>query len=710
MPPTQNPVRMAIFEEFLDAYARIPRAQQGKVSKFLRQFRANPAHGSIHYEKIHEFVDPNLRTVRIDKAYRAVVLRPEKGNVYVLLWVDHHDEAIRWGRNKRIAIHPETGTLQVLAGEAAATDPRPPTQDDEPKLFESIRDRELLRLGVPESMVAAVREVIEADELDGLEDALPPEAYEALFFLAEGESLEDVERAMAAAPEPTVDPEDFDAALERDATRRRFAVVQEDEELEAMLDAPLEKWRVFLHPAQRQLVYRSWNGPIRVLGGAGTGKTVVAMHRAAYLAEQVFTHDDDRILLTTFTRNLAIDIGENLRKLCAPSALERIEVVHLDRWVARLLQRAGYESEIAYWGHGSKLQPLWEKAVALDRTEHTAAFLREEWERVIQAHGCQSWDDYRRARRTGRGTRLNRRQRREIWPVFEEYRHQLRRAGLREPEDALRDATALLQQGKVHVGYRSILVDEAQDMSTAAFTLLRQIIPTERPNDLFIVGDAHQRIYRRKVILSHAGINVRGRRGRRLRVNYRTTEEIRRYAVSLLEGVDVDDLDGGSDTTRGTRSLMHGNPPTVRQFDTFDQEVAAIAEWVSQDLPRRSCLVARTNALRDRYERAMKEQGIPTYRIRRTQAEDRSIKGLRLATMHRVKGLEFDRVVLAGMNDHLMPYRHLLEQSEDRGIRRETENRERALLYVAVTRARGEVLVTAVGEASAWICAGEYAD
>ena len=696
--------RVAIFDEFLDSFARIPRAQQKKVNKFIRLFRSDPTRASINYEKISTFADDNLRTARIDQTYRAIVLHPERGDVYVLLWVDHHDRAMDWARNKRVAIHPETGTLQVLSGEAMEAPPREPTKEEQPGLFDKIRDRELLRLGVPETMLAPVREVVKPDQLDSLQATLPPEAHEALFFLADGESLEEVEKAMAVSPPPEpVDPGDYAAALQREATRRRFVEVEDDEELEAMLDAPLDKWRVFLHPAQREVVYRRWPGSVRVLGSAGTGKTVVAMHRAAYLAENLDLRDGERILFTTFTRNLAIDIAENLRKLCSTRTYGHIEVVHMDRWVANLLKRAGYDYELAYWGASAKLQEAWDRAVALNRSDMSREFLRDEWTLVVQEHGCDTWDAYKKAPRAGRGRRLTRKQREQIWPVFEEYRNQLERRGLREPGGALRDATALLDQGKVRVAYRCIIVDEGQDFGTAAFRLLRAVIPQERENDLFIVGDGHQRIYRRRVVLSHAGINVRGRRGRRLRVNYRTTEEIRRYAVGLLEGVSVEDLDGGEDTTRGTTSLVHGNPPTVVAADTFEQEADAIARWAAGEHLSRTCLVARTNELRDRYEQAMQARGLETYRVRRSEPDRRDAPGLRVATMHRVKGLEFDRVVLAGANEGVLPLRGVVDRSEDRAVRKEAEDQERALLYVAVTRARAEVLITTHGRASAWV-------
>lgn len=702
MTALQNKFRVAIFDEFLDAFALIPRAQQKKVNRFVRKFREDPTADSINYEPIHDFKDPNLRTARIDQAYRAIVLKPEQGNIYVLLWVANHDDAHAWARNKKVSIHPETGALQVITAEDVQLAPAPKSVPAAEPLFEQLRDRELLRLGVPESMLIAVRQIVGADQLEELRQLLPDEAYEALFFLSEGDSLEEVEKAMAVVVEPDVNVEDFEAALQRDASKRRFVMVEDDSALEAMLDAPLEKWRVFLHPSQRKLVYRNWNGPVRVLGGAGTGKTVVAMHRAAYLAEKVFKHPDDRILFTTFTRNLAADIEANLKKLCSPEVAARIEVVHVDRWVADLLRRAGYEYEIAYWGGPGKLKKLWADAMTLAPTgDFPDSFYRDEWELVVQPEGCETWEEYKQAPRAGRGVRLSRGQRKAIWPVFEEYRHRLEKHSLREPEDALRDAAALLERETIRATYASVAVDEAQDMSTNAFRLLRRVVP-EKQNDLFIVGDGHQRIYRRTVTLGRAGVNIMGR-GRRLRINYRTTDEIRRYAVALLEGVEVDDLDAGRDTTKGYKSLMHGDPPEVVIAASFEEEVDAIAEWLKAGDVDRACVVARTNDLRDRYKKALGDRGLQTCEVRRSAPDDPSKPGVRLATMHRVKGLEFDRVVVAGMNADLMPWSLAMSRSEDSAVRRETEQMERSLLYVAITRAKRAALITAHGEPSPWV-------
>ena len=432
-------------------------------------------------------------------------------------------------------------------------------------------------------------------------------------------------------------------------------------------------------------------------------QTVVALHRAAYLAEKVFNQPGDRLLFTTFTRNLAADIEANLERLMGPEALARVQVVHLDGWVAGLLRRAGYRYEVKYWGQGQTLQNLWEDALTLGSGMGFArSFYRDEWELVVQPQGCESWEDDKKASRSGRGVRMSRAQRKAAWPVFEEYRHLLEKRGFREPEDALRDATAMLRQGKVRLELRSILVDEAQDMSTNAFALLRAALGVERANDLFIVGDGHQRIYRKRVVLSRAGVNIRGR-GRRLRINYRTTDEIRRYAVALLEGETIDDLDAGTDSTRGYRSLMHGDVPELQVHPTFDDEVEAIARWLTGvELPD-ACLVARTNQLVERYANALEDRGIPTWKVRRSVADDPSKPGLRVATMHRVKGLEFDRILIAGVTEEAMPLKARIERSGDQAMRREAELMERALLYVALTRARKAALITAHGKLSGWV-------
>ena len=700
---------VAISSDFLTAFSKIPKNQQAKVLDFISKFRKNPLMPGIHYEKIQHSKDPNLRSVRIDKSHRGIVFRAKAGNVFMLLWVDHHDRAYQWAKNKVIKVHPELGSIQVF--EVSSEDRIPPEIDKTKKekfLFSDIKDKDLLKLGVPEDLIPMVRNIKDETELDQLSYQLPEEAYEALFFLASGFSLDEIYRELGIQEKETpINTEDFEKALTDPNSKRRFYVVEEELELASILNAPLEKWRVFLHPSQRSLVERNWNGPVRVLGGAGTGKTVVAMHRAKWLAENVLNGENEKILFTTFSRNLAEDIKENLRKICKEEILKKIEVVNLDKWVSDFLRRNGYDFEIDY---GKRSNTLWEKALDLAPEELNLppSFYREEWERVIQPQSITTLSEYLKAQRIGRGIRLSRKARKLIWPVFEEYRILLKENGLKEPDDAMRDARILLENKGDILPYRSIIVDEAQDMGEQAFRLLRQMIPGgDKPNDLFIVGDAHQRIYRHRVVLSHCGINIRGR-SKKLKINYRTTEENRKWAIGLLEGLKFDDLDGGIDDQKGYKSLLHGIEPKIKNFNTFNKEISYIIKFLEEiknngEKLEESCLVVRTNQLLKQYENALNKNNIETYRIKRSVPEDRNAKGLRLATMHRVKGLEFNNIIIASVNKGVIPLERALKESSDPLIERETEIRERALIYVAVTRAKKEVLITSFGKPSKFL-------
>src|ERR1039458_8869745 len=268
-------MNVAISNDFLKAYSEVPKAQQKQVREFIELFRENPIHPGINYESIQSAKGKHLFSVRVNQGYRAIVFHPPQGDVYVLMWVDHHDDAYQWAERKQVSIHPATGALQLIPtviAEAPAAAKKPAL----PGLFDSIKDKHLLRLGVPEDSIAPVRLVRDDSGLEKLEKQLPPEAYEALYMLASGFTLAEAFREVEKAPEGSeADVTDFPRALEQDDTKRWLYVIDNDQALEEVLAAPLEQWRVFLHPKQRRLVEMRANGPVRVLGGAGTGKTVV---------------------------------------------------------------------------------------------------------------------------------------------------------------------------------------------------------------------------------------------------------------------------------------------------------------------------------------------------------------------------------------------------------------------------------------------------
>ena len=691
----QKMVKVALSDDFLRAFAAIPRGRQQAVVKFMATFRQNPMSPGINYERINDAADPRMRSVRIGIDYRSIVLKPDKGDVYCLLWIDKHDDAYDWARRHKVAIHPEIGSIQVLE---SAVDEATDTGAEEPEkkahLFDALKDRELLRLGVPEERLPAVRRLQTVEQLEANDARVPDDAYEALYLFAAGESYETLvlEREV---PEQ-VDTDDFAGALERDSSKQHFVVITDDVDMEAMLAEPLALWRVFLHPSQRKLVERDWNGPVRVLGGAGTGKTVAAMHRAVWLSRQLADVPGKPVLFTTFTRTLADDISSQLATITTLAERDRIEVVNVDQWALSILRRAGYRHELLF--DGNRRRSLWARALTRkpDFAQFPDPFYQAEFERVVLPQDCESVDDYARASRVGRGRRLTRAARREIWPVFAEYRAQLRAANLREPEEAYKDALAILKREGSSLGIRSIVVDEAQDLSPAALELLRAAVPEGR-NDLFIVGDAHQRIYRHKTVFSRVGINIRGR-GRRLRVNYRTTDEIRKWAVAQLADCAIDDLDGQPDTLMGYQSVAHGPPPEVVASGSRAEEQRAIENALvrlkEEGIPMRSvCIVVRTNNLATEYADWVSSTGRETLKLDRSTPDDQGKPGVRVATMHRVKGLEFDAVIIAGYRSPEY-YSVQYGQEEDAGVLLDNLTSERCLLHVSATRAKRFLMVS----------------
>lgn len=705
-------IQIAISADFLTAMMNLPRAQQKKVNQFVNKFKNDPRNPGVNYEKIHDAANPHMRSVRIDQTYRGIILQPDKGNIYILLWVDHHDEAYDWARRHQCKIHPSTGAIQLFQTqtkivEVAQQETETIKIDSESLLFENFHTEQLIKLGLPEEFKKKAFSLTSLEQLQLIEKELPVDAYEALYMIASGLPYDEV---LADYNDNSsnyeIDVDDYAAAMERNGSKRRFVLV-DDEELQKMLDAPLEKWRVFLHPSQRKLVERNWNGPLRVLGGAGTGKTVVAMHRAKWLASQIIETSNKKILFTTFTKNLAADISVHLGQICTKAELERIEVINIDAWVGKFIRRHDYKYQVVFTNDkNSKRRKCWQYALQNMSPELSLSerFYQEEWQLVVQEQDIVSLKGYIKAKRTGRGTRLNRKERMLIWPVFEEYQLQLSHMNLREMTDATKDCLKTIQSKSIKPLYESVIVDEGQDMGTHAYKLLRVLVE-ESANNMFIVGDGHQRIYRNKVVLGRCDINILGR-SKKLRINYRTTEETRRMAVSVLEGISVDDLDDGKDDNTGYVSLMHGASPEQNNYPSFNEEVDAIVEVIESLVAADAklneiCLVARTNSLRDDYSRALNKSGFQTYEIKTNGAEDRNVEGIRVATMHRVKGLEFQHLFVAGVNDGTVPLG--VVQSDDPVEMREFELSERALLHVAMTRAIKSLVVSSYGQPSSFL-------
>lgn len=697
----QTATSIGINLTFLGAYSALPAQVRARVDDFMTKFMADPTSPGINLEKINACQDKSLRSVRIDRTYRGIVRWDETSNAYVMLWVDHHDQAYEWARRRKGAVNAQLGMVQFYDTVEVGDDGRPPFEPRPTGLFCKYSDGDLKDIGVLDELIPLVRSLADPDELNARRHNFPMQTFEALSYLSDGIPLSEiVELTRGIAPHTP----DMDNGQHSPEVLQECVFVDDNEELRRILDAPLESWRVFLHPVQRRVVEKDYSGPARVLGGAGTGKTVVALHRAKYLASTL--SGDDRVLLTTFTANLTNDLRDNLAKICTRDELSRIDVINLDAWVYQFLEEHGTPVTLLY--DAAKRRELWSDAISQSGVDapYKAVFYEEEYNRVIVPQEAFTAEQYASARRTGRGTRLTRAQRLQIWPVFEKYIELMREREVRDIDSAMSDCRKIIASLPDGLGYRHVIVDEAQDFSTNALRLLRAIAGEEHPNDMFIVGDSHQRIYRNKAVLSRAGINIRGR-SNVLHINYRTTEETRNFAFALLNGVSFDDLDTGIDDGERCRSLRRGPVPQVMQYDTLAEETAAVFKEVKGLVDggvqaQHICIVARTHDLLKDHMNHFQDNSMRCYEIRGQKSDDQALDGVRFATMHRVKGLEFEYVFLVGANHDKIPHRAALDRSSDVTLQ-ETTTAEKCLMYVALTRAQKRAYVSGYGKMSQFL-------
>jgi superfamily I DNA/RNA helicase len=454
-----------------------------------------------------------------------------------------------------------------------------------------------------------------------------------------------------------------------------------------------------LHPEQSQLVERDYSGPARVSGSAGTGKTIVALHRAAFLAR---SNPDGRVLLTTFSDTLARALQTKLNRLLGnePRLAERIDVHSLDAIGQRIFKSQGGAAAIV---DRDLLRSLISQA-AIDVGNHKFSnhFLIAEWEQVVDAWQLDSWEAYRDVARLGRKTRLPEPQRQVLWSIFEKVRESLRSRKLITPSELFSTlATQIKSSSKVIFDF--VVVDEAQDVSIAHLRFLAALGGT-RPNSLFFAGDLGQRIFQQPFSWKSLGVDIRGR-SRTLRINYRTSHQIRSQADRLL-GPVVTDVDGIAEDRSDTISVFNGPVPSILTFNSEADEISAVAEWLKTRtmagiLPHEFGIFVRSPAQIERAVSAVIEAGL-SYKTLDEHVETSS-GHVSISTMHLAKGLEFRSVVVMACDDEVIPLQERMETVGDDADLQEVYDTERHLLYVACTRARDDLLVTSVEPASEFL-------
>ena len=471
------------------------------------------------------------------------------------------------------------------------------------------------------------------------------------------------------------------------------------EELERALEYPWEKWTVFLHPAQRRIVESRYSGPARVSGSAGTGKTIVALHRAVHLARG---NPDARVLLATFSEALANALRMKLGRLVhnQPSIAERLEV-HSMGSIGRRLYEANFGTPAL--ATDSEIRELIDRAAA-ETGEHKFSphFLWTEWRMVVDAWQLDSWEAYRDVMRLGRKTRLAESQRAVLWSIFAKVRDGLAaRALLTEPRMFQR-----LEQhiaATTHAPFEHCVIDEAQDIGVAELRFL-VALGGDRPDSLFFAGDLGQRIFRTPFSWRALGVDVRGR-SHMLRINYRTSHQIRRQADRLLPP-ELADMDGIAERRGGTVSAFNGPAPCISILGSPDEEAVAVAEWIAERredgyAPHEIALFVRSETEIPRAQEAVRLAGYSEIEL--DGRSDGVLGKVVAGTMHLAKGLEFRAVAVMACDDEVLPLQSRIENVADEADLEDSYSTERHLLYVACTRARDHLLVTGVDPASEFL-------
>lgn len=686
-----------IAETFTDSLARLTGDEQKAVKTTAFDLQMNPTSPGLSFHKLDKARDKNFWSVRVTRDIRLIVHRNDSS--LLLCYVDHHDNAYGWAERRKLETHPRTGAAQLveiretvqeiivpvyIQAEVAA---KPELQIQLPPIFIRVSDDELLSYGVPVEWLGDVKAATE-DTLLPLTDHLPAEAAEALLELATGGKPR-VPQPIA----PTANP------FEHPDAQRRFRILTNVEELERALEFPWEKWTIFLHPEQRQWVERDYAGPARVSGSAGTGKTIVALHRAAHLAR---THADGRILLATFSDPLAHALQIKLKRLLGnePRLAERIDVHSLDALGVRLYK--SHVGPVSIASNQTIRDVVAEASAAAPSHKFSRHFLLTEWEQIVDAWQLDTWETYRDVTRLGRKTRLPEAQRKVLWAIFEQVRTKLRSLNLATYSEVFTTLAAAIAKGK-NTLFDYAIIDEAQDLSVAQLKFLGAL-GGSRPNALFFAGDLGQRIFQQPFSWKALGVDVRGR-SRTLRVNYRTSHQIRTQADRLL-GPVVTDIDGNDEVRSDTVSVFNGLPPTIASFNSEKAESKAVADWIKARmsdgcLPHEIGIFVRSSEQLDRARSALALANLE-FRVLDDNVQVTSGQAS-VCTMHLAKGLEFRAVAVVACDDEVLPLQERIETVGDDADLKEVYDTERQLLYVASTRARDFLLVTGVEPVSEFL-------
>lgn len=689
-----------MYDRFLESYSKIPKQTQTKVRSMLVKLREPNPRSSLNLEHIHSFRDQNMMTVRVDDAYRAIIYVFSNQSQYAVLWVDHHDDAMRWAEKKQIVWNGNNQTIQIFEAEIeSALLPKAVETRETQGAIGSCSDEELLAIGVPEVLLPSVKAVSSFEDLEKVEKYIPKDAFENLFALLDGKPVKEI---IEETQEGTISSTDTAEQLGSPNNLRNFLVVKDESDLETVLESNYQKWKVFLHPAQRKYSSIDFPGSYKVTGAAGTGKTVLALHRLKYLIDSKKVCG--RVLFTTYTKSLVCNLTESVKELNIDPLKVRLTNIHnLIFEMAKEYKLIPSSAKPLDIKNSKDVEKVWNECTETYAAEFDIDFLIREYHQVVLLNNIWTEQEYLKVSRIGMNAPLSRKERLKVWMIFEHFKKNRHKSNEYYIDEAANLLVNYLNKMNLRP-FDHVVADEVQDLSIVDLRFLRALVEMG-PNDLFLVGDPLQNIYGKNNSFIKAGINIRGVRSRKLRINYRTTEEIKRSAVSVIKGQEFNDFEGNTETINGYVSLLKGEEPQYWVYNNKTSMESGLLNILSDLLSSANvelseiCIAARIKENLNDVRSILHKK----YNYFDLAASTGSRNGVTLSTMHNLKGLEYKVVILYNISKTTFPFYFFnftnLEPSEKKSYLRS----ERALMYVSMTRAIKKLYILGVSEPCDWL-------
>jgi hypothetical protein len=669
-----------------------------QIQKALKLIKSDPTNPSLRRHKLSQTPSRDLVSYSPNKDIRIICLEPNSTDFY-LVHANHHDLAYRWAETRKVSLDTITGGVQVISlveksleftkdgdeSTAGTEKPRswadelPPRNKDVAYLFDSYGNAELASLGITARFTELVRRIRSEDDLAALMTVIPSSLVDILVDMIPGGAdlpAEEREAAKAAMIEEVREEVQFSSFTDDDSLQHWI------EDLEQALGMPFARWKTYLHPAQRKAVTRNSKGALRIAGGAGTGKTVVGLHRIKYLIDQGF----EKVTMITYNRTLADSLGQLVTSLYGTKYPKQIEVLSLHDFLSQVVKKQGSSVRATEVKDKEFLLPAISRfpleKLADAWTDDLVHFVYREIVDIIAPQRIRTEAEYIKAPRPGRARPLNLPKKKELWRIYEMcWRTAVESGAL--PYELL--SHYALEKGVPKLHDHALIVDEVQDLGPADLAVLAESAPDA--NQLTLLEDRKQRIYGRGYSLKKLGINVVGKRSVMLYVNYRTTDEIAAAAGKNLP-------DDERNAIGLAKAVRKGEPPLTKAFKNKKELFAwLIAELKVSGKDLKIGIIAQYRKDLEQMEIMLQNEGISYQPMFRTR-DFSSDAGVTLSTMHSAKGLEFEHVYFVDVGKGLAGRdSEFLDEFE----KADKEKRERHLRYVAFSRARDRLVILQVG-------------